>query len=150
MRGIGRSGDGDDRSGIGNLVCCSEHGSAAEAMADQKRWRLVGLAQVIGGSHEIGNVGGEGRIGEVTFARTEAGEIEPQHRNAFCGERHRNPLRGQAILAASEAMRKQRVGADFTFRLVQCGGQLLALPTGKLKSFGGHGRLRAWEASPRW
>ena len=60
---------------------------AAEAVADQDRGRFSGLAQMVGGPHEIGDVGGEGGVGEIAFAGAEAGEVEPQHRDAFGRQR---------------------------------------------------------------
>ena len=37
-----------------------QHGRAAEAVADQDRGRTVGPAQVLGGSDQVGDIGGEG------------------------------------------------------------------------------------------
>ena len=77
MGGIGRRGDGDDRLGVRNLPGSCQDRGAAEAMADQDRRRLARFPQVIGGAHEIGDVGREGGIREIAFAGAEAGEVEP-------------------------------------------------------------------------
>ena len=108
---------------------------AAEAVADQDRRRLSGFAQMVGGAHEVGDVGGEGGVGEIALAGAKTREVEPQHRDALGRQRHRDPLRRQHVLAAGEAMREQRVGADLAVRRVERGGQLLALRTGELKAF---------------
>ena len=57
MRGIGGRGDGHDRLGIRNLAGCGQDGGAAEAVADQDRRCLAGFTQMIGRTHEIGDVG---------------------------------------------------------------------------------------------
>ena len=119
MGGIGGCGDGDDGLGFRNLPGGSENGGAAEAVADQDRWGLPGLAQMIGGAHEIGDVGGEVGIGEIAFAGAQSCEIEPQHRDAFCGKRHRDAFGSKHVLAAGEAMREQRIGDRFGLRQVE-------------------------------
>ena len=65
MDGIGGRGDGHDRLGIRNLPGGGEDRRTAEAVADQDRGRPAGFAQMIGGADEIGDVGREGRIGEI-------------------------------------------------------------------------------------
>ena len=72
MGGIGGRGDGDDRLGVGNLAGGGEDGRAAETVADQDRRRFPGFAQMVGGAHQIGDVGGEGGVGEFAFAGAEA------------------------------------------------------------------------------
>ena len=59
-----------------------EHRRTAEAVADQQRWRLPHLAQMIGGAHQVGDIGRERGVGEIAFAGAEAGEVEAQHRDA--------------------------------------------------------------------
>ena len=72
MGGIGGRGDGDDGLGLGNLPGGGQDRGAAEAVADQDRRRLSGFAQMIGRPHQIGDVGGEGGVGEIAFAGAEA------------------------------------------------------------------------------
>ena len=119
--------------------------AAARIAAPPRLWpiRIAGalprLAQMIGGADEIGDVGGKGRVGEIAFAGAEPGEVEPQHRDALGRQRGRDALGRQHVLAAGEAMRKQRVGADRPVRRVQRGGELMALRARELKAFGRHG-----------
>ncbi len=138
--GIGGGRDGDDGPGIRNLPRGGQNGSAAEAMADQDGWRFARFAQMVGGPHQIGDVRGECGIGEITFAGAEARKIEPQHRDAFCRQRHGDPLRRQHILAAGEAMREQRIGQRLLLRQVQRGRQLMALGARELETFSRHSR----------
>ena len=140
MDGIGRRGDGDDRLGIRNLPGGGEDGRAAEAVADQDRGRFAGFAQMVGGAHQIGDVGGEGRIGKIAFAGAEAGEVEPQHRDALGRQRGRDALGGQHVLAAGEAMREQRVGQRPALGHIERGGELMAAFAGELEAFSRHGR----------
>ena len=125
--GIGGRRDGDDRLGIRNLPGGGEDRGAAEAVADQDRRRLAGFAQMIGGADEIGDVGREGRVGKIALAGAEAGEVEPQHRDALGRQRHRDALGRQHVLAAGEAMREQRIGrATRAIGRIQRGGELMA------------------------
>ena len=152
MGGIGRRGDGDDGLGVRNLPGGGKDRRAAEAVADQDRRRLAGLAQMIGGPHEIGDVRGEGRVGEIAFAGAEPGEVEPQHRDALGRQRHRDALGRQHVLAAGEAMREQRIGQRLALGQIQRGGELMAADAGELETFSRHGAfsvcyLSLWE---RW
>ena len=142
MGGIGGRGDGDDGLGVRNLPGGGEDRRAAEAVADQDRRRLSGFAQMIGGAHEIGDVGGKGRVGEIAFAGAEPREIEPQHRDALCGQRHRDALGRQHVLAAGEAMREQRIGERLALGQVERGRKLVAAFAVELETFGRHGDLR--------
>jgi hypothetical protein len=140
MRGIGRRGDCDDRFGLGNLTGGGEDRGSAEAVTDQDRGSFAGRAQMVSGADEVGDVRGEGRVGEIALARAEAGEVEPQHRDPPRRQRHRDALRRQHVLAAGEAMRKQRIGVDRAIRRIKCCGELVAAFAGELKAFGRHGR----------
>ena len=72
--------------------------STPEAVPDQDRRRFAGISQMVGGPHEIGDIRGEGGVGEIAFAGAEAGEVEPQHRDAL--GRHATAIR----LAASPSL----------------------------------------------
>jgi hypothetical protein len=139
MRGVGGGRDRDDRLGVRDLSGGGEDRGAAQAVADQDRGRPACLAQMIGGADEIGDIRREGRVGELAFAGTEAGKVEPQHRDAPGSQCNRDAFRRQHILAAGEAMRKQRVGVDRSIRRIQRGGKLMAAFAGKLKAFMRHG-----------
>ncbi len=49
--------DGDDGLGVRDPFGRGQNRGAAEAVTDQDRGRLAGLAQMIGGTDEIGDVG---------------------------------------------------------------------------------------------
>jgi len=51
-------------------------------VADQDRRRFPGLAQMLSGVDEIGDIGREGRIGEIAFAGAEPREVEGTHCDA--------------------------------------------------------------------
>ncbi len=53
-----------------NLSGGGENGGTAEAVADQDRRRPPGLAQMIGGVNEVGDIRRKGRIGKVALAGT--------------------------------------------------------------------------------
>ena len=126
-------------AGIGNAVRGGEYGRATQAVADQDRRRSIGLSQMIGGGHEIVDVGREMRIGKLALAHAEAGEIEAQNAYAANGQPFGNPLGRQIVLAAGEAMRKQRESRRFAERKIDQGCQLLAFRVGEFNSFGAHG-----------
>jgi len=106
---------------------------------------------VIGRSNEVGNVGREGRVGEIALAGAKAGEIEPQHRDAACCQCCRNSFRRQHILAAGEAMREQRIASWFTLGHIERGRELMAALAGELETFNRHRRspsfLMSWHQS---
>ncbi len=122
VSGIGRRRDGHDSLGFRDPSGGGEDRGTAEAVADQDRRRRADLAQMIGGAHEVGDVGGERRIGEIAFAGAEPGEVEAQHRNALGGERDRDAFCRQRVLAAGEAVREQRVGRGLAIGQFQRGG----------------------------
>jgi hypothetical protein len=110
-------------------------------VADQKRGRPPRVAQMIGGTHEIGDVRSEGGVGEIAFAGAEAGEIEAQHRDALGGERGRDAFCRQHVLAAGEAMREQRIGRGLAVGKVERRRKLVAAFARELETFSRHGRL---------
>ena len=120
--------------------------AAARIAAPPRLWpirsagALAGFTQMIGSADEVGDVGGEGRIGKFAFAGAEAGKVEPQHGDALGGQCGRDAFCRQHILAAGEAMRKQRVGLHRSIRHIQRGGKLMAAFTGELETFSRHGR----------
>ena len=137
--GIGGGGDRHDGLGIRNPPGGGEDRRTAEAVPDQDRGRAPCLAQMISGAHEIGHVRREGRVGEIAFAGSEPREVKPQHRNPLCGQRRRDALRRQHILAAGKTMGKQRIGTDRSIRRIQRGGKLMTAFTVELKPFMRHG-----------
>src|SRR6201986_3498246 len=93
MRGVRRRGDGDDVVCFRDFVGSGEDRSSAEAVADQDCRCFTRLPQMIRGADEIGDIGGERRVGELALAGAEPGEIEAQHREALYAERRRDALR---------------------------------------------------------
>ncbi len=139
MRGIGWRCDGDDGLGFRNLSGGGEDRSAAKTVPDQDRRRLARLPQMIGGKHEIGDIRGKRRIGEIALAGAEPGEVEPQHRDSLGRQRGGDALGRQHVLAAGEAVREQRIGRDRAVGQIERGSELMASGARELKAFGRHG-----------
>ena len=139
MRGIGGRRDGHDRARFRAMLRGGEHRGAAETVADQQPGRAMHFPQVICGGDQIGDVRRERRVGEFAFACAKPGEIEAQHRDAAHGQAFGDALCRQHVLAAGEAVRKQRIRDGLARRPVQHGGEVLAARIGKLKTFGWHG-----------
>ena len=138
MRRIGRRRDGRNRAHLRTMLRGREHRRAAEAVADQDRGRAIHLAQMVRGRDQIGDIGREGRVGELALARAEAGEIETQHRDAARGQPLGDALCGEHVLAAGKAVREQRVGDRLPRRQVEQRREFLAARIGKFEAFGRH------------
>ena len=108
MGRVGRRRDGHDGARLGDMRRRCEHGGAAEAVADQDSRRTMNAAQVIGRRHQVGDVGGERRVGELAVARAEPGEVEAQHRDVARGQALGDALGRMHVLAAGKTMREQR------------------------------------------
>jgi hypothetical protein len=106
MAGVRRGTDGGDRPRLGDTGGRRQYRSSAEAVSDQQRRRLPSGAQVVGGSHQIIDVGGEVGVGEFAFAGAQSGEVEAQNSDAAGGERIGDPSGCAAVLAAGEAVRE--------------------------------------------
>ena len=119
-------------------------GAAAMTAAPPRLWpiRIAGapwsVAQRIGGGDQILDVRGKLRVGKFPFAGAKPGEIEAHHGDADLGEPLGDPLGGEVVLAAGEAMGKQRIGGGLAERQVEQGRQLLALGVGKIETFRSH------------
>src|SRR3569623_2354114 len=81
------------------------------------------------------------RVGEFALAVAEAGEIEPQHREAAPPQSVGDALGGKVVLAAGKAVGDQRGGAGRALGAVEGGGEHLPAGSGKLKALGRHGGL---------
>src|SRR5262249_39266165 len=90
------------------------------------RGRALDLAQVIGGGDEIGDVGGEIRVGELALARAETGEVKAQHGNAARDQPVGDAFGRVNVLAAGEAVGEQREGTRRAGWAVQERGEALA------------------------
>ena len=83
-----------------------EHGGAAETVADQQGRCGQRLAEMVGGGDQIVNVRGKVGVGELTFARTQPGEIKAQHGDTMELEALGDMPRRPDAFAAGKAMRK--------------------------------------------
>ena len=106
--GRAERGDGPDLWEIGGD---GDHCGSAEAVADEKLWRGVVLAEPPGGEPEVVEVGGEVGVGEIAFARTEAGEVEPEDADAVPIEFGRDAPGCDDVLGTCEAVSEQCKGA---------------------------------------
>jgi hypothetical protein len=93
---------------------------------------------MIGRPHQIGDVRGEVGVGEIALAGSEAGEVEPQHRDTLGGERSGDPPRAMRVLAASEAMGEQRSGDGRLGRQIEACREQMAAFAFKLESLCRH------------
>ena len=103
---------------------------------------------MIGGGDQVLDIRGKMRVGEFAFAHAEPGEIEAHHGDAGFGQPLGDALGGEVVLAAGEAMRKQRVGDGLAQRQVDQRRELLALAVGKIETLGAHGVPRLSETRP--
>ena len=138
VRRIERRADRDHRARLRDAMRGGEHRGAAQTMTDQNRGRGERLAQMVGRGDQIVDVGRKGGVGKLAFAGAEPGEIEPQHGDAVKLQAVGDVACGPVVLAAGEAMRKQRDRACRPIRPVEQRGKLLALGIGKIEFFGRH------------
>ena len=86
---------------------------------------------MIGGAHQVLDVGGERGVGELALRRAEPGEIEAQDRDAERGQLGGNVAGGDDVLRAREAVREQRIGAHRARRQIEPRGELVAEAAGE-------------------
>ena len=84
---------------------------------------LVRSPQMVGSGYEIGDVGREPGVRELALTCTYSCEVETQDRNAAGGKRLRDAARREIVLAAGEAMGKQRISGGLIRRTVEHGGK---------------------------
>lgn len=137
---VARRAEGGDGAHLGHRPGGDQHRGAAQAVADQQRWRLAGAAQPVGRRHQVLHVGREVGVGELSLAVAEPGEVEAQHRDPVLHQRARDAGGGEDVLAAGEAVGEQRVRAHRPVRRVQAGGEHAAVRPGKAGLFALHGR----------
>ena len=97
--------------------------------------------QVIGGGDQIVDIRRERGVGELALAGAEPGEIEAQHRDAVQFQPLGNMPRRPVVLAAGEAMRKQRHRADRAIWPVKQRRERVALGVAEIEFLGGHDPL---------
>ena len=138
VAGLGRCGNGGDGTGFGNALGRGQHGSAAQAVADQQGRRLVFAPQEVGSRQQVGDVGGEVAVGEVALTGAQAGEVEAQHGHAACLQGAADAGSGLDVLAAGEAVGEEGEGAGVVGQ-IQDARQFLAAGVLEGDVFLGHG-----------
>ena len=126
VEGVGRCTDGDDPANLGDLRCGCQDCRPAQRMPDQYRWGTELVTEMVCGAHQVLDVGTEAGRGEVTLGLPQAGEVEPQYRDALTRQRTRDPACCNVVLAAGEAVREQCPGFRGVTRHLQLAGQLSA------------------------
>jgi hypothetical protein len=63
---------------------------------------------MVGGAHQIFDVGAEAGGGEVPVGVAQSSEVKAQDRDPHRGKRPRDPRGGRVVLAACEAVREDR------------------------------------------
>src|SRR5690606_14286109 len=110
VRWIGRRADGDDSTDIWQLRGRTQHGGAAEGMANQQTGRLVALAEEARGRHQVANRSTVRGLGELAATLTESREVKAQHRDTQRGQRATDRDRRTRLLGAREAVREDGTG----------------------------------------
>ena len=123
--------DGNDRLGFRNAVGRRKHRSPSQRVANDDRRSLMVLAQVIGGTDQVLDIGGKVGVLKLPFGGPESGEIEPQHGNTGSCQARCNVPGGDDVFRACETVREQRIGAHVTFRQIQSCGELMTEASGK-------------------
>lgn len=117
--GAGGCPDGGDDAGLGDVFGGGKDRGAAEGVVDQDRGGRVVVAQVVRRVDQVGDVRSDVGVGEFAVGPAETGEVEAEHRDAVPSQRLRDPRRGKHVLAAREAVRKEREGLRLGIRHVQ-------------------------------
>jgi hypothetical protein len=140
--GIAGRADGHHRTRLRHLGSRSQHGRAAETVADENCRRSPNAAKLVCGGNEISDVGGKRRIGEFAFARAKSGEVEAEHGNANRGQAFGDPPGCVNIFAAREAMGEQSVGPRWSSRLIKERGETVSFVVGEVESLSRHAKLQ--------
>ena len=119
VTGVARRGDRHYRTRFGNRGCGRQDRRAAKAVSDQDRGRALRFPQRVSGGDKIRDVRGECGVGEFAVAAPQPGEIEAQYADPQRGQALGDAARRMNILAAGEAVREQRKGANLARRQVK-------------------------------
>ncbi len=96
-------------------------------MPDEQLRGLEARGQGLGGRHQVLHVGGQARVGEITAALTQAGEVEAQDTDPVTGENPGDMVEGLNVLGAGEAVGEEGIGDRLAVgRQIQPGRQPLA------------------------
>jgi hypothetical protein len=113
---------------------------APKRMPDQQRRRHAARRERPGGAQQIVDVRREGGVLELAARMPEPGEVETQDGDALGGQPLRDPPGRGDVLAAGEAMGKERGRQVRPLRQVQPRGEVMPGMSGKGETFCGHGR----------
>jgi len=133
--------DRGDGAGLGKLLGCCENSSASERVPDQELGGLVVATEVVRGVDQIGNVGGEVRVREVTAGASESCEVEPQHGDPGVRQCTGDTRSRDGFLATGEAVCEEGEGAGCAVGEVQTAGQPGARGPCEIETFTVHGVL---------
>ena len=89
---------------------------AAKRVAEQKCRRLVLVGEKSNGREQVADVRGKIRVGEIAFALAETREVEAEDRVPGGGQRLADVCGRPQVFRASEAVRKQSIGARWHCR----------------------------------
>ena len=129
---VGRCRDGHHRPHLRQVRDSRQHGGATKRVADQQLGGTIMVRQVGSGPTEILHVRGEVAVRELAARRAEPREVEPQHGDAPHGQLGREPLRGENVFRAGEAMGEDRVCTHGSGREIEPGGQGVTAAAGEL------------------
>lgn len=121
--GLARRADRRHRAGVVEATGGGDHSGAPEAVSDEKARWLVLAAEVLRRADRVLDVGREVCVCEVALARTQPGEVEPQHRDPRVREASRDRRRRFHVLAAGETVCEERKPRRFPIRAPEPGIQ---------------------------
>jgi hypothetical protein len=136
MTHVARRANGDHRLAFRHRARRREHRGTAQAVTNEERRRPVRRAQVRGGGEQVGDVGGKVGVGELAFARAEAGEIKAQAGDATRCQLLRDARGSEDVFAAGEAVREERVRRRGLVGRIEARRELLAAAAGEGDAFG--------------
>jgi peroxiredoxin len=115
---LGRCGGRDGRYGLADwdVVGSMEDSGTTQRVADQDRWRLPFALQELRSCHEVPNVGGERRVGKLTLALTQTGEVEAEHTDTGLAQGPADIDHRFVLFRAREAVGEQRIGDGLPVR----------------------------------
>ena len=118
--------DRRDRADRGEIDRGGNRRRAAQAVADQQRWRLAFVRKRPRSGLQILHVEGKATVGEIALAVAKPRKVEAQHADSLAGETTRNPHGGAVVLAAGEAVCEDRPAANASAGMLHPARQGLA------------------------
>src|SRR6185312_5571356 len=123
--------DRDHTDGFRNLSSSGENSCTAEAVTYEDLRGRVPLTKHVGRADDVLDVRREVGVGELALARSEPGEVEPQHADPSVYEAARDPSRGGDFLRTREAVREQGVRHWVNLRTVEPAAQSVTARSGE-------------------